>query len=45
MVEEGTITCTCGSLVEFDTNDDRVHCDCGADYIVTVTQIKPPSDD
>ncbi|MFT4883880.1 MAG: hypothetical protein ACI8U4_001393 [Natronomonas sp.] len=45
MVEKGIITCTCGAEISFDAEDDRVGCGCGANYIVTITQITSPSDD
>jgi hypothetical protein len=44
MIEHGELSCACGARVPFDDQDDRVRCDCGADYLITVTKIRSGPD-
>ncbi|WP_255149233.1 hypothetical protein [Halorarius halobius] len=36
-----TIACDCGRTHEIDGGNDRLECDCGCTYAVTVTELKP----
>jgi hypothetical protein len=36
--------CACGERLVFDRSTDRVTCECGATYAVTITRLTAPGD-
>lgn len=39
--QEIDVQCECGNWLETDTSG-RLSCDCGAEYVLNVTQLTPP---
>lgn len=42
--DSARMTCTCGNSLEFDRDASRVQCECGALFVVTITQIIDPDE-
>ena len=40
-----TLECSCGRSQSFAPSADRVECECGAVYAVTITELRAPESD